>query len=794
MPDRRVPTSTYRLQLHAGFTFDDAANVVPYLSRLGISHLYLSPILQAAPGSTHGYDVVDHSLVSADLGGELALLALAATAHQHDLGIVVDVVPNHMAIPAPEQLNPQLWDVLRLGRDSEYAHWFDVDWDSGAGRIALPLLGDTLDEVLADGGITIGDYAGTPVIRYGDHVFPVAPGTEDDDVSRVLKHQHYVLASWQQRAEILNSRRFFDVDSLIAVRVELDDVFDATHALLLDLHARGVVDGFRIDHPDGLADPEGYLERLRERTGGAWVVVEKILEPGEELPPRWACAGTTGYDAIRAVQTALVPALGAELDERWQQMGGEPSYDRAELTSKQLVVANLFQAEVRRLATDVVNVKAGPGLTLAEATAALDELLAHVEVYRAYLRPDQPPDGEQLERLTRLAKKARQARPDLASDIDAVVALLSDVWSADPSVRDLVIRFQQVCGPVMAKGVEDTTFYRWNRLVALNEVGGDPRALDTPDIDALHGWAQHQATSQPQGLTGLSTHDTKRSEDTRARQLALVEDLAGWDDITEAIQQEAQATGVDAGTAYLLAQTLLGVWPISGDRLDGYLEKAIREAKLFTTWNDPDSAYEQRVLDLGRRCLEDPVAGLLERVVSANATSIRAVTLATKLIQLTLPGVPDVYQGSELAEPALVDPDNRRVVDYGARQHLLDSLEHERPPRGELQAEKLWVTSRALRLRRQRPDLFDANAAYAPLSSASPHALGFLRGGQAATLVTRWPGRLSRDGWNDATVDLPPGTWSDVLSGARHRVGDARARCADLLTDLPVALLLLEET
>ncbi len=515
MVDRRVPASTYRLQLHADFGFRDAAAIVPYLDRLGVTHLYLSPILQAAPGSMHGYDVVDHTRVSDDLGGEPALLDLAEVAHEHGLGIVVDVVPNHMAIPTPEHLNRQLWDTLRHGSDASTAHWFDIDWDRGDGRVGLPVLGASLDEVLEAGDLTVGELGGEQVLRYADHTFPLAPGSDPSDMAGLLSQQHYLLAGWREKAEVLNYRRFFDVDTLIAVRVELDDVFDATHVRLLDLHRRGVVDGFRIDHPDGLADPQGYLERLRDESDDAWVVVEKILEVDERLPASWPCAGTTGYDAIRAVQGALVPALADELDERWRATGGEPSYERVELGSKRQVIADQLQPEVRRLAGTAVAAAAavGESLSLSVASAAMTALLAHTEVYRAYLRPGFPADPEAVDRLDAMCRAASDSRPDLADALEVLRQLLKDVASDDRATRDLVVRFQQVCGPVMAKGVEDTTFYRWHRMVALNEVGGDPLAMEAADPDLLHTWAEEQAGSHPTGMTALSTHDTKRNED-----------------------------------------------------------------------------------------------------------------------------------------------------------------------------------------------------------------------------------------------------------------------------------------
>ncbi|MDX6563518.1 MAG: (1-_4)-alpha-D-glucan 1-alpha-D-glucosylmutase [Gaiellales bacterium] len=786
MTDERVLRSTYRLQLHAGFGFADAEAIVPYLERLGISHIYLSPILQAAPGSAHGYDVVDHTRVSEELGGTAGLVALAETAHAHGLGLVVDVVPNHMAVPAPEHLNRPFWEMLRLGRDAPTAHWFDVDRDAGDGRVGLPFLGAPLEDVIAQGELSIGECRGEPVLRYGDHRFPLAPGGDTSDLTALLAQQHYALASWRDKDSVLNYRRFFDVDTLAAIRVELDDVFDATHAVLLDLHRQGVIDGFRIDHPDGLADPQAYLERLHEETAGAWVVVEKILAPGESLPAAWQTAGTTGYDALRAIQAAMVPPVGTELDERWRAAGGEPSLERVEREAKGLVVRSLFEPEVQRLAAAAVAATDG-ALDRDVAAEALRELLSHVEVYRAYLRPGFAADPEELARLARMAELARHTRPDLGATIDVLERSLGDTMTANAAGRDLIVRFQQVCGPVMAKGIEDTTFYRWHRLIALDEVGGDPRSLDAPDSELLHAWAREQADRHPLGMTTLSTHDTKRSEDVRARLLALAEDLDGWDAAWEAVRRHAAEYDVDEPTAYLLFQTLLGAWPLERDRLVEYMEKATHESKQFTSWDDPDERYESRVGDFAARCLEGDVAETFARVVEANAGTIRAVTLGTKLIQLTLPGVADVYQGNEIVEPSLVDPDNRRPVDFAQRAAMLDADAFQLG--ADLGRDKLWVTSRALRLRRERPDAFGPGAGYEPLASSSPHALGFVRGGRVATVVTRWPGMLARTGWRDHAVTLPPGIWNDILSGTTHVPDDGRVACDALLATLPVALL-----
>ncbi|MDQ3628827.1 MAG: malto-oligosyltrehalose synthase, partial [Actinomycetota bacterium] len=768
-----MPGSTYRLQLHAGFGFDAAREQVAYLASLGVTHLYLSPILQAAPGSVHGYDVVDHSRVSRDLGGIEGLAALAETAHAHGLGIVVDVVPNHMTLSQPLHLNAQLWDVLRNGRASAYAHWFDVDWDHLDGRLGLPVLGDLVEELIEAGELTLDRHDGEPVVRYHEQVFPVAPGTESDDVSDVLDAQHYELDSWLNKAYVLNYRRFFDVDDLVAVRVELPDVFEATHGVLVDLHRRGVIDGFRIDHVDGLADPEGYLELLRAATGGAWVVVEKILEGDERLPATWATAGSTGYDAVKAIAQSLVPDVGEALTSRWRDLGGDPDLATVEVAAKREVVQRLFAPEVDRLVRVTLAATGADGRDEEHERlgAELTELLVHVDAYRAYVRPGHDVAPDSIDRIHRLCERASRARPDMAEAFVALRRLLLDSHPASEAGAELVVRFGQTCGPVMAKGVEDTTFYRWHRLIALNEVGGDPSLLDRPDADALHRWASRQAADHPYAMTTLSTHDTKRSDDVRSRLLALAEDLDGWDAAWATVRALAQRHHVDLPTAYLLMQTLLGAWPLEEERLVGYLRKAVREAKQHTTWTEVDDEYEARVFELCRQCLGPDVATDVERVLAAGSEQIRATTLATTLIQLTLPGVPDTYQGTELVELSLVDPDNRRPVDYAGRVARLQRLDAGAAP-VDLSEEKLLVTSRALRLRRERPEVFAGS--YQPVVSASPHLLGFVRGGDVATLVTRWPGAL--ESWGGVSVDLP-GSWTDVLTGATYR---NRLSCAEL--------------
>jgi (1->4)-alpha-D-glucan 1-alpha-D-glucosylmutase len=782
-------TSTYRLQMHAGFTFADAETVVPYLAELGVSHLYLSPVLQAVPGSQHGYDVLDHTQVSTELGGRDGFESLAGTARSHGLGIVVDIVPNHMALVAPESSNAPLWDVLAHGREAAHAHWFDVDWDALDQRIGLPVLWEPLEDTLAKGDLRLGDEnGGGQVLRYHDHLFPVAAdtwdGAPDADVSAVLERQHYRLAGWRQRDDVLNYRRFFDVDSLIAVRVEEPDVFEATHRVLLELNHSGLVEGFRIDHPDGLADPTGYLEQLRAATvPGTAIWVEKILE-GEELLPPWACDGTTGYDAAKAVSRALVdrttaPALSAS----WEATGGDRSLDHAIAEAKRQVVSDVLVPEQRRLLRRAH--EALPDADPAKLADALVELLVACEVYRAYVRPGRPVDEVARRRLDDAFEVAGGARPDLKPELDQLVRLATEPDT--DAARDFAVRLQQTWGPVMAKGIEDTAFYRWHRLVALNEVGGDPGLLDDAAPEQLHAWAIHQQQSWPLGMTTLSTHDTKRSEDVRARLMALAGDAESWQRCSDDVAALAQDLGVDAATAHLVWQTLVGVGEIDDERLTGYLTKAMRESKQRTSWLAADPDYEAQVLTLARTCSSPgPVNELLRSVVDRNREAVRALVLGQKLLQLTLPGVPDTYQGCEVVDLSLVDPDNRRPVDYEDRRSRLAHLA-QHPPR-DLHDEKLLVTHKALTVRRESGRSFGDRGDYQPLVGTSRHLVGFVRGGEVATLVTRAPKRLEvAGGWNGASFTLPEGRWRDELTGAE--LEGTENLCADVFGVFPVALL-----
>ena len=782
-------TATYRLQLHAGFTFADAEAVVPYLADLGVTHVYLSPVLAAVPGSAHGYDVLDHTRINPELGGETGLLSLASTARTHGLGLVVDVVPNHMALVAPESANAPLWELLSGGREASTAHWFDIDWDAGDGKVGLPLLGDSLDTVLAQGDLRLDEQDGVQVLRYHDHVFPVAEGTwdgnPDADVAAVLSVQHYRLAGWRERDDVLNYRRFFDVDSLIAVRVEDPDVFEATHRLLIDLNQRGVVEGYRIDHPDGLADPEGYVERLRGALlPGTAIWVEKILESDEQLP-RWACDGTTGYDATRVVSVALLDrAVAPALTRYWEETGSTARLEDVVAASKRQVVDEVLVPETRRLAR--VASQALPHLDKSRLHEAVVELLVACDVYRAYVRPGHPVGEDARHRLDKAFDAAGAARPDLKVELGQLVELATANRDDAPAV-DFAVRLQQTWGPVMAKGIEDTAFYRWHRLVALSEVGGDPLLLDDAGPEPMHEWAVGQQESWPMGMTTLSTHDTKRSEDVRARLVALAGDAESWGRCSDEFAVDALELGVDLPTAHLVWQTLAGVGPISADRLTAYLVKAMRESKEHTTWLDVDADYEARVLALAASAQKPGrLKALVDTAVDHNRQAIRAVVLGQKLLQLTLPGTPDTYQGCELVDLSLVDPDNRRPVDYDVRRERLAHVRNGSPR--DLDDEKLLVTHKALVLRREMRASFADAGDYQPLIGSSRHLVGFLRGGDVAVLATRAPRRLDvGGGWGSATFTVPDGLWRDELTGAMFNGGPNR--CADVFTQLPVALM-----
>ncbi|MBW0009825.1 MAG: malto-oligosyltrehalose synthase [Pseudonocardiales bacterium] len=756
-----APPSTYRLQLSAGLTFADAVALVPYLASLGIGAVYTSPLLAAMPGSAHGYDVADPTRVSEALGGEPGRRALVAAVREHGLRLVVDIVPNHLGVADP-QANPAWWDLLRRGPSSRFARWFDITgWP-----LRLPVLADSAD-ALADLRMD-GD-----VLRYHEHVFPLAPGTAGATAAQVHEAQHYRLVSW--RADV-GYRRFFAVSELAAVRVEDPEVFAATHGEVLRWVAAGDVDGLRVDHPDGFTDPAGYLHRLREHTRDAWIVVEKILEPGEELPRSWPVAGTTGYDALAEVDGVLVdPAGEVTLTALDTELTGVRT-DWAQLVydCKRDVATGMLGSELRRLAALASGVS-----DVAQVTDALAEVLAYFPVYRSYL----PDHG--VEYLDQALAAAAHHRPDLATTLEALSQPLRD--PAD----ELAVRFQQTSGAVMAKAVEDTAYYRWTRFIMLNEVGGDPARFGL-DLEAFHAAAARREETAPRGMTTLSTHDTKRSADVRAR-LAVLAELPGWwaDAVGEFIRlaREAGAGVPDPALGHLLWQTLVGAWPLPPDRLHAYLEKAMREARTHTSWADPDKPFETALHAVADAALEDPtlraaVAEVAARVIPPG----RSNSLSAVLVQLAMPGVPDTYQGGELWDLSLVDPDNRRPVDFTARADLLARIDHGwLPDVDDSGAAKLLVVSRVLRARREHPERFTGYTPLRATGSAAPHAVAFARDGVVA-VATRLPvGLAALGGWGETTLPLPEGSWTDAVTGFS---ASTSVRLADLLARYPVALLL----
>jgi (1->4)-alpha-D-glucan 1-alpha-D-glucosylmutase len=790
-----VPSSTYRLQLQPGFGFAEAAEIVPYLAGLGVSHVYCSPVLAAAPGSTHGYDVVEPERLSPDLGGEAGWARLVAALREHSLGAVVDLVPNHIAAPVPESANPAWWDLLRHGRSSAYAEWFDVDWVSPTcpGKVLVPVLGRSLGDCLDRREVALDRSGPEPVVVYFDHRFPVARGTDGLPLPELLAAQHYRLAWWRLGLDELNYRRFFEVTGLVGVRAEDPAVFAATHRRVLRLVHDGEVTGLRIDHPDGLADPGGYLDRLSEATGGAWTVAEKILEPGEELPRAWACAGTTGYDVLNWITGVLTDPEGeGPLTELLVGLTGAPrSFAAVASAAKELVVLESLYPEVSRLAGLLGEcARMDPhtaDLSSRGLRAALEAVLVAMPVYRVY--PTEEPDAARRY-LAEASAEARRRLPDRSAEIDLVGRLAVGPADGRSERSEFATRFGQTAGPVMAKGLEDTAFYRWFRLVAHNEVGGDPGRFALPTAD-FHVACARLQQDWPATMTTLSTHDVKRSEDVRARLLVLAEAPADWADAVVRWRSEAAGyrsrAGPDPATEYLLWQTLVGAWPLPEDRAVAYLLKAVREAKLHTSWVDPDRGYETAVTDFARGVLrddrlKDSVTAFVRDLVAGPA---QVNALAGKLIQLTMPGVPDVYQGCELEQLTLVDPDNRAPVDFAVGRRLLADLDQSRPV-----PDKLRVTVAALRLRRDNPEWFGADAAYRPMhaeGTAADHLLGFRRGEEVIVLATRLPVGLQRGGgWGGTTVRLPEGRWRDVLTG---RECGGMTPLSTLLGTLPACLL-----
>jgi malto-oligosyltrehalose synthase len=841
MTDHRVVGSTYRLQLTYEFGFAAARDLIGYFAALGISHLYLSPILQAQPGSTHGYNTVDPRRVSEELGGEGELRALADAAHAAGLGIVVDIVPNHLGI-GPD--NPDWELLLAEGASGEGGRVFDVDWrpslPGAEGRVILPVLGDQYGVVLVNGELQVVDEPDAQGrryrIRYHEQTFPLSPESQEamERVGRIdtltgtpgqpetwnrlhslLERQHYRLAHWRIGDRVVNYRRFFAVTDLAGVRVEDRHVFDRTHAKILELVADGVIDGLRVDHPDGLADPSRYLERLERRTGGVWTVVEKITHPGEELEP-WAAAGTTGYEFCNDVLGLFLdPVVERHFDELHVAAGGDPrTYAEQVLAAKREVLAHDLASEFSRLVGRLWSLAQSHweirDVDDRHCAAALRDTLVALPMYRTYVDPEtghtSPRDIEIIDAAVNAARVMGNAP---AHVLNFLAAVLNGTAGQTGLHLEVITRFQQLSGALMAKGVEDTVFYRYVRMAALNEVGGDPSHFGI-SVDEFHRRNQARQVRHPAGMVTTATHDTKRGEDVRLRIAALTEMPQGWATL---LARVSRAGLTDDPATILLLQSLVGVWPLldSGeatpqlrDRLVEYARKAAREAGLHTSWYDPDEAYESSLVRFIDGVLNDQAtAAEIERVAVAAAEIGMVSSLSQVALRTLSPGVPDLYWGNELWDDSLVDPDNRRRVDWDRRQGVLASIADE-DVAGLWKSRrdgrvKMRVLTAALRVRREHPEAFGPAAGYEPVPVAgrwAGHVVAFARtsagGPQAVVVAARLAGAIMGtdlcdplgDRWDDTMVRLPQGEWIDVLSGAA-----AQPAVASLFSTLPVAVL-----
>lgn len=739
-----IPRSTYRLQFHPGFTLEDARAIVPYLADLGISHVYCSPLAEARAGSTHGYDVTDPTRISATLGGEEALRALSRALAERGMGLVLDIVPNHMAA-SPE--NPWWADVLRHGETSRHARFFDIDWHRHEGRILLPVLGAPLEDAIAAGDIALCMTADGPVLRlYGEQDYPLAPGTgREGALAETLARQHYRLAWWRLGHDELNWRRFFSISELAGLRIEDDAVFEAVHALPLRLYREGVIDGLRIDHVDGLTDPAAYLRKLRARLaegradGPAWLVVEKILAPGEGLPDDWPVDGTTGYDFMEEVALLLhAGGAGEKLGADWARVSARPAEFEEEerLARRQLLqweFAAQYEACVDALAALAARSPATARYSRAAWARAVEALLTVFPAYRTYGTGRAAPAGDARTRAAAAADLAEASPPGEAALDHAILSWLAGKGPAAGHAAEFVRQFQQLSAPIAAKAVEDTAFYRHGRLISRNDVGFAPGRFAAPP-EAFHERQEARAARWPHAMLATATHDHKRGEDVRARLFAISEVAGEWIEAAARWRRAwPRADGIDPGDLALLLQAVVGAWPDEeaelpryAERLRGYAVKTLREAKLRSSWAAPEEAYEHRVaqavdaLVLGPQAapLRAEIAAFLERIAPIE----RVKSLAQLFLRLTCPGVPDTYQGTELPDRSLVDPDNRRPVDFAARERMI----------GQAGAQKLNLLRDCLHLRARHPEAFAGG--YERIGTDAD-CLAFVRGECAARLL-----------------------------------------------------------
>jgi len=837
--------STYRIQFHKGFTFKDAAEIISYLHDLGITHLYASPYLKAVAGSMHGYDVIDHSQLNPEIGTADDYQQLVNSLAEHGMSQILDTVPNHMGVETND--NPWWNDVLTHGRPAIHANYFDIDWQglgtrkNLAGKVLMPVLGETLAEAIDGGLLKLKSEGGDTFVVYrGGRRFPVDPRTVGDvPLESLLEKQNYRLIYWRAGADEINYRRFFDISGLAALQMQRPEVFEEVHRFTFSLIKKGWVDGLRVDHPDGLLDPKAYFDHLQEKyatecpnQSGAgkplFVSVEKILNGDETLPEDWAVSGTSGYDFLYAVNDLFVDSANeSAMTEIYKGFAGDgTSYADWVYREKRLVLQTSMYSEmetlVNRLDALAQQERSSHDFTRRQLHEALGEIIACFCVYRSYVsaRGVSESDIEVVEQSVRAAagRNAGISTRVLKFIQDSILQR----YPVMPEVRgkqlDFAQRFQQLTSPVNAKGIEDSTFYIYNRLISQNEVGCDPGRFGR-DSDAIHRYMAHRQMHWPLSLSALSTHDTKRSEDVRARINVLSEIPEEWEKRLDCWKQMNAniARAVHPNDQYLLYQTLIGAWPLEGDvdqtfvsRITAYMQKALREAKLRSCWTDPDEKYESAMTRLVASLLDPSSSGPFLDDFTAFQKRVSRIglfnSLSQTVLRLTAPGIADTYQGSELWDFSLVDPDNRRPVNYDIRQKMLASMLKEPPTPESLCSTmedgriKLWVNLLLLQARKRMPELFLQGAYEALIASGSraQHVFAFSRTYGDQILVVVVPRLLARLGvreewqeakWEDTRLLLPPDL-TDLFTGSQLRNNrDPEMSVAQLLGSFPFTVL-----
>lgn len=776
--------ATYRLQFHKGFTFSDAAKRVDYFAALGISHIYASPILTARAGSLHGYDVVDHAHVNPELGGEEGFRALAAALKQRDIGIILDIVPNHMAVGKAD--NPWWLDVLEKGHASRYANYFDIDWDAPGleGKIFAPFLGEAPEAALAKGDLKlVRDGRGKPAFAYFEHLFPLRPEDQENaagDPQALLARQNFVLADWREADARLNWRRFFDITDLAAIRPGAPDVFEAIHAKIFGLYRDDLIQGVRVDHVDGIADPRAYCRRLRDRfeaiRPGAYIVVEKILADGEVLPADWQVNGTTGYDFMNEVSALIHQPDRGALERLWQRQSRRGlSFDEEEQRARKEMLLTKFAGQRAAVARAVAG---AIGQSQEAVDAALIAIITRLRCYRSYAtgEPNSPEAGHYM---TEAFSGAAIEVPHLKPAIDAIASMFGGKDAAAP-VKDALRRFSQLSAPVAAKSVEDTAFYRYGRILSRNDVGFDPRRHMMSGSE-FHRRMTERASAGASAMLATATHDHKRGEDARARIAALSHAPELWE---EFISEAPAPGGIDAADRYQLYQALVGSWPAEvpgkefAERIAGWCAKYLREGKLRSSWAMPNQDYEKAFCDFARQLIiADETADFRARFTLLLAR-IRPQARANTLIQLVLrncvPGIPDLYQGCEFEDLSLVDPDNRRPVDFAARAAAL----------ARAGVTKQTAIARLLAARRQDPELW-AKGDYRPLPlpDGGDDILGFSRSHMHSRLIVVLRRRM-QEARGALVLDRP---YRELL--AAKTVMPGQNALADLLGDHAACVL-----